>query len=496
MIKKVPKPAHLRVGVAYPSLYQVAVDSLSFQMLYYYLNSHDGIYAERVFFTDISSVPALTAESATPLRRLDALMFTVHYELDFVNIVRLLLGSGIEPLASRREKPIVVVGGPPVIANPLPLSLFADVLVIGEIEATVPTIVESLLEERTSKEKLLDSLAPEKGFYIPRRDMEEVRFNIAQKLEFHFHPIAQVQPLRAPFKWRRRTAVEVARGCIRGCRFCLEGRIFNILRERPPEDILRISKEGSAANMSRFVKLISLSFFDHSQADTILEKLCNEGLQFSVPSLRADTLNTRRLELLREGGQKTLVFAPETGSLEVGAKIGKFVKLEKAIELASEARKLGFTGIKLYFMVGLPGENEEDLERTVEYIARLSSESEFRGVRQLKITISPFVPKPQTPLERFPFVGVKEAKRRIRYFKKRLAGIADVREYDPRLAWIQTIISRGGSEIGQVLLGWALRGGGLGAWRAALRETSTVPEKYTGLLNGELPWSFIKFPKR
>lgn len=494
VVRKVPKPGNLRVGVVYPSLYQVAVDSLSFQMLYYHLNSYDDVCAERVFFSEMSIPPASTAETSTALKRLDALVFTVHYELDFVNILRILLGSGIEVFATKRERPLVIIGGPPVIANPVPLSAFADVIVVGEIEATVPELVGRLIAEKDSKRRFLDSLAPERGFFVPARGEADVKLNIATRLEPGFHPAAQVQPLRAPFKWKLRTAIEVVRGCIHGCSFCLEGRIFNILRERPVEDILRIAREGSAANMSKLVKLIGLSFFDHPQADVILEKLLEEGYQLSVPSLRGDVLNSRRLELLRRGGQKTLVIAPETGSLGLGVRIGKFVKLERAVELASEARKLGFTGIKLYFMVGIPGESADDLERTAEYVEKLSSASGFRGVRQLKITVSPFVPKPHTAWERYPFIGVEEAKRRINYLKKRLAGLADVRDYDPRLAWIQTIISRGDLEIGRVLLGWAVRGGGLGAWRAAIREAGVKPEKYTGFLE-QTPWSFIKlFP--
>jgi len=491
VVRKVPRQGHIRVGVAYPSLYQVAIDSLSFQMLYHYLNGYDEVYAERVFFSRMSSAPISTAETATPLKRLDALVFTVHYELDFVNIVRVLLEAGIEVFADKREKPLIIIGGPPVIANPLPLSIFADVLVAGEIEAVMPELVERLIEEGASKRVVLDSLSPEKGFFVPARGVADVKLSIAQKLEPSFHPVAQVQPLRAPFKWRLRTAIEALRGCIHGCRFCLEGRIFSVLRERPLKDVLEIAREGSTTNRSRLVKLVGLSFFDHSQADAILEKLLEEGYQFSVPSLRADTLNARRLELLRKGGQKTLVFAPETGSPNLGLKIGKFVKLERAIELASEARKLGFTGVKLYFMVGLPSESDEDLEKTAEYVEKLSGESGFRGVRQLKVTVSPFVPKPHTAYERYPFIGVKEAKRRINYLKKKLAGLADVREYDPKLAWIQTIISRGGPEIGHVLLGWAMRGGGLGAWRAAVRDAGLTPEKYTGFLE-EAPWSFIK----
>jgi len=168
--------------------------------------------------------------------------------------------------------------------------------------------------------------------------------------------------------------------------------------------------------------------------------------------------------------------------------------LEYALSVASEARELGFTGLKLYLMVGLPGESEEDLEKTAEYVRKLSEGSGFKGARQLKITVSPFVPKPHTVLERQPFIGVKEARKRIERLKRSLAGLADVREYNPKLAWVQTIISRGDLDVARVIMQWALRGGGLGAWRAALREAGVNPEKYTSALTGELPWKFIKVP--
>jgi radical SAM superfamily enzyme YgiQ (UPF0313 family) len=487
----------LRVAVAYPSLYHVAVDSLSFQMLYHYLNKLDGIVAERAVYLKRDEAPTRTLESKTPLRSVDVLMFSVHYELDYVNIVRTLLEAGIEPEASKRERPLVVVGGPPVIANPLPLSRFADVLVVGEIEPSLPFLVEKLLEERGLKKSLLESLPPSQGFFAPQVfSGDEVRFNAAESLPLEFHPIAQVQPLKAPFKWKLRTAIETSRGCLYGCRFCMEGWIFRGVRERPVGDVLEIAEKGSVANRSKLVKLVSLSFFNHRRADEILEKLVNEGFEVSVPSLRADTLNEDRLELLRRGGQKTLVIAPETGSLRLASVLGKFIKLDLAAQIAAEAKRLGFTGLKLYLMVGVPGESDEDLISTAEYVTRLSKQSGYQGSRQLKITVSPLVPKPHTPLERAPFVGVKEARRRIELLKRKLRGLADVRAYDPRLAWAQTILARGGAELGIVLQLWALKGGGLGGLRAALREANLNPERYTGYLTDELPWSFVKLAAR
>jgi len=483
----------LRVAVAYPSLYHVAVDSLSFQMLYHYLNRLDGVVAERAVFLRQDEAPTRTLESKTPLRSLDVLMFSIHYELDYVNMVRTLLEAGIEPEASKRERPLVVVGGPPVIANPLPLSRFADVLVVGEIEPAVPFLIEKIFEEQGSKRSLLESLPPSLGFFAPRVFSEgEVKFNAAESLPLEFHPIAQVQPLKAPFKWKRRTAIETSRGCPHGCRFCMEGWIFRGVRERPLGDVLEIAEKGAAANRSRFVKLVSLSFFNHRRADEILERLTSEGFEVAVPSLRANALNRDRLELLRRGGQRTLVVAPETGSLRLASTIGKFIKLDLAAGIAAEARKLGFAGLKLYLMVGVPGERDEDLDATAEYVVKLSKQSGYQGSRQLKITVNPFVPKPHTPLERAPFVGVKEAKRRIKLLKRKLGGLAHVRAYDPRLAWAQTILARGGAELGEALQLWALKGGGLGSFRAALREAGLSPERYTGYLEGELPWGFVK----
>jgi len=488
----------MRVAIAYPSLYHIAVDSLSFQMLYHYLNRFDNIAAERAVYLKHGEAPTRTLESRIPLKDVDMLIFSVHYELDYVNVVRVLLEAGIEPEGPKRKRPLVVVGGPPVIANPLPLSRFADVLVAGEIESTLPLLLEKVLEEWGSKKSLLESLPPSLGFFVPQVfSGEEVKFNAAESLKLEFHPIAQVQPLKASsFKWKRRTVIETSRGCLHGCRFCMEGWIFRGVRERPERDVLEIAEKGAVANKSRLIKLVSLSFFDHHRADEILERLVNEGFEVAVPSLRADALNKSRLELLRRGGQRTLVIAPETGSPRLAPILGKFVKLDLAAEVAAEARRLGFTGLKLYLMAGIPGEGYEDLDFTAEYIARLSKHSGYQGSRQLKITVSPFVPKPHTPLERAPFVGIEEARRRIEFLKRKLGGLADVRAYDPRLAWVQTILSRGGAELGVLLQLWALKGGGLGGFRAALREANLNPERYTNYLDGELPWSFVKLTAR
>jgi radical SAM superfamily enzyme YgiQ (UPF0313 family) len=485
----------IRMAVLYPSVPQVALDSLSFQMLYYWLNSIDEFYAEQVMLDFNGNPLARTLETGTPLRNLDYVIVTVHYELDFVNILRILLEAGIEPYSSKREKPIIVAGGPPVISNPTPLSPFVDILVVGEIESTLPLLVKEILAYAPEKKRLLESLRPSKGFYVPAlHSGEKVVLNHAEKLPREFHPSAQLQLVDSPAKWKSRTAVETSRGCFRLCSFCLEGHIFYGLRERPLSQIKDIVSEGCVYNHSRNIKIVSLSFFDHKEADFILEWLLSEGYSFSIPSIRAETLNEKRLEYIKLGGQKMLTIAPETGSLKLASLIRKSLSIEQAVEIASTAKKLGFTSLKVYLMIGLPGENEGDLLETAMYVQKLSEESGFKGEKELKVTVSIFVPKPHTPLQFARFVGIAEARRRVEMLVNKLKGLADIRVYDPRLAYIQAIISRGDQELSHLILEWALAGGGLGGWRKAMKMTSLDVTRYLEPSFRDPPWHFIYLP--
>lgn len=485
-----------RIGLLYPSYYLVAADSLAFQMLYHYLNSQEDVYAER-FVLDSDGAPRVVSlETGSHLSSFDVVVISVHYELDFVNILRFMIASGIPLKASERMRPIFVAGGPPVISNPVPLAKYIDVLTIGEIEEIIPFFLEKLREYGLEKERLLESLPSERGFYVPTfMKGENVKFVFPWTLPREFHPSAQFQPL-IHAGWKRRTAVETSRGCFRGCRFCMEGRIFNIMRERPVQDVLEIALEGREVNMTSLVKLVSLSFFDHSRASTILEKLLEENFKFSTPSLRAETLDESKLELVRMGGQKTLVIAPETGSRRLALQVGKYISLERACDIAYTAKKLGFAGLKLYLMVGLPGETKQDLEETISYVEELSSRSGFKGERELKITVSPFVPKPHTPLQDAPFIGLEQAKIRIEFLRRGLAGVASIREYDARLALIQTVISRGDDEVGRLLEEWALLGGGLGAWRKAVSVSGVNIKMYLASQAEPHPWDFIHLSPR
>jgi len=498
VIRKRGKPETVKVALAYPSTYEVAVSSLAYQMLYYYINSWREYIAERFSTENLRGHHPLpiSIETGTPMKKFDIIVFSVHYEPDYVNILRLLLAAEIPPYAAdRKGKPIVIAGGPAVISNPEPIAKFLDVAVIGEIETTMPIILENFLESRDNPQDFLDSLSPAQGFYIPARGTEEkVKMSYAPKLEKRFHPTAQIQPLDREPAWGRGTLVEVSRGCFRGCAFCLEGHIFSYYRERPLKDIVEIAVEGSLFNQTKRIITVSLSFFDHSKAKEILGQLIDEGLEVSIPSLRAETLDEEALQLIYEAGQRSLTIAPETASRELALKLRKIVPEDKVLEVARKARKVGFRSLKLYFMIGIPGETIQDVEAIAAYVEKISAETGFKGTSQLKITISPLVPKPHTPLERASMEDLATIRRKIQLIKRRLAGKAEVREYDPRRARIQAIISRGGRELAETLLAWAKAGAGLGGWRKAVKQTELQEKKY---ISGEVDtttWSFIVLP--
>ncbi len=490
LVYKKYKPGMIKVALIYPSYYTVAANTLAYQMLYYYLNSFKEFYVERIVMPDDPADLPVSLESGMPLSWFDIAFISVHYEPDFANIMSIIDKGGVAPRAAERDKPVIIAGGPPIISNPAPIEEVLDVAVVGEIESTLPLLVEKFLENFPHKKVFLESLSGKDGFYVPQRGREEVVMKYAVPLLRRFHPVRQFYTPEMEYRFM----VETNRGCFRMCTFCMEGHIFSYMRERPLGDVLDIIGEGVRVNDTRKVTFISLSFFDYSHSEELLENVKKMGLEASIPSLRADTLNEYRLRLIRDVGQKTVTIAPETGSRELAAKLHKYVPLEKALKLAGTARALGFKSLKLYFMVGIPGESDEHLRDTINYIGKLA-ETGFKG-SSLKVTVSPLVPKPHTAFEREAWVGLKEARRRIKIIKRELAGLAEVRPYDPRWAQIQTVISRGGRELWRLLLEWGRLGGGLGSWRRAVRESGISVEKYLREIDGEVPWSHIVLPGR
>ena len=491
IIRKRGRPTDIRVAIAYPSIYEVAMSSLAYQMIYFYVNSRENYIGER-YILNKEKEKILSIESGNHLANNDLIIFSIHYELDYVNIIKMLMKSKIEIFSHKRNKPIIVIGGPPIIANPEPLSHIADVLLLGEIEPIFPNILDLYAEYRDSKKRFLESLSPNEGFYVPSQNPTEIKVAYASTLLLDFHPIAQIQSLNKEHTWMRSTIIEAMRGCLRKCRFCLEGNIFWNKRDRPLSQIKEIALKGREYNRTSNIVLYSLSFFDHKESDNVLEFLIDEKFSFSVPSMRIETLNEKRLELIHKGGQKMLTIAPETVSRKLSIFLGKASPQEMIENIVLLARKNGFTSLKMYFIIGIPGEKLEDIKRNIYFIKDIAQKTGYKGEKQLKISITPFIPKPHTPLESYPFEDIRILMKKIKLFKKELGSIADIREYSPKHAQIQTILSRGNRELSKTLVLWAYYGGNLGAWKKAIKENNINVKKYLDNLEPPYPWHKIK----
>lgn len=476
VIKKHFRHGMTKVAIVYPNVYEAMVSSLFIHLAYYLLNSYDHIIAERFVLNNPFGEEPLprSIESGTPLNNFDVILFSVHYEPDYVNIIRILQAAKIEPLREKRKDKLLIVGGPPLIANPEPLAEIADVIVIGEFESTYEKLIEF--------DK--DSLKSEDGFYVTERGKSEiVKRNWVKDLDSVFYPVKQIIPLDVEPVYGKSFLLETSRGCARACRFCMEGHIFLPKRDRSLNKIKEIVLKGLELNKVNKVTLLSLSYFDHPQSKEILRYLIDKmNVNISVPSLRADGLDMEKIELIAKGGQKSLTIAPETGTLRLGKAINKIIPLDMTMEIAKIAKKFNFDHLKLYFMIGLPGETIDDIYTLIDYIKSVSK------IIKVRITITPFIPKPHTPFQWVGMQPLEEIRSRISLIRRQ---IKNVNYYDERWALIQASLSLGDRKLNKILIKWASYGGGLAGWRKATKDFDLSYVFKGWNFKDELPWSHI-----
>ncbi len=487
--KKVTR-GYLRVGIVYPSTYQVSISSLAVNLLYYLLNSFDEVYAERIIF---ESSPR-SIETNTHMRGFDALLFSAHFELVYPDIIRMIREANIPLLARKRsdEDPVLIVGGPAVTANPEPLAEFFDVIVVGEAEPIVDILVNKLVEYRNEKNRLLEELYGAPGFYIPLKGKHLVKKSWVRNLDEAFHPIREIQnPAVEPiYGWGY--MVEVSRGCFRKCRFCLEGHVMLPKRDRSFTVLKKLIEEGLKTNGVRRLVFYSLSFFDHGEADKILEHVVEElGVEAGIPSLRPDTLNDYRLDLIVRAGQKTLTIAPETLSPRISRVLGKGFTYEYVRELSVKALSKGLK-IKYYFIIGVPGEEREDIEAIPRLVNQVVRETGVRAPETIRLSVNPLIPKPQTPLQHLGLEDPKTLHRKMKLIEENLPKpVAVMDPYPPKWAVVQAAIALADRSIAKTLAEWAIRGGGLGAWRSAVKNTGYSLEYVFSGRRPPYPWSHI-----
>jgi len=488
----------LKVALCFPDLYEIGMSHLGLPILYNVLNSMEGVCAERAYavWPDMETLlrrealPLISRESGKPLSGFDLLGFTLQYELSITNVLAMLELGGVPILAGERgEGDPIVIGGGPVAANPEPYADFFDCFFIGEGEEGIREIAEALMEgqrQGLSRSARIDLLREIGGVYIPSdfspifqdgrfagfTGGDSVRRRVISDLDANYSSPAPILPFGSIV--HDRLSVEVARGCTRGCRFCQAGFLYRPVRERAPEKLLNEVQEGLSCTGEEEIGLLSLSTGDYSSIAPLLvnlmEKYEEEHVSISLPSLRIDSLDGRFLSEVSRVRKTGFTLAPEAGSMALRARINKNFTDEDILTSVSKIFSAGWKGVKLYFMVGLPFETEEDREaipRLVELIAALAP----GGKGRVTVSVSNFVPKPHTPFQWARQISSEEVIRiqgKLRdsmnnkkvKFKGHGAGISR----------IEGIFARGDRRLGKVALAAYKSGCRMDGWTSEFKE--------------------------
>ncbi len=529
--------ADLRFALAFPDVYEVGMSHLGLRILYHVLNGVDGIAAERVFapWPDMETQlkeagdRLSTLESGTPLAACDIIGFTLQYELSYTNIVNMLRLAGIPLLAAERSAafPLIIAGGP-CAYNPEPLAPFLDAVLLGDGEEAVLEIAGAVLASKaagSSKAELLERLAAIEGVYVPalfephyhpdgtlsaitphKPGYTSVRRRFLSDLDTAPYPASPVVPFMKTV--HDRVAVEIARGCTRGCRFCQAGYIYRPLRERSPDTILKLVEDALQATGYDEVSLLSLSTGDYSCVAPLISELMTRYAEarvaVSLPSLRVGTLTDGLIEDIRKVRKTGFTLAPEAGSARMRRVINKGITEADLIAGAASIYSAGWRLIKLYFMIGLPGETVDDVTQISTLARKVKDQAKAVGASgDVNVAVSTFVPKAHTPFQWEPQISMQETldlqyqlhcelkKRKLRF-----------KWQDAPLSLMEGVFARGDRRLAPVLVravelgcrfdGWHEHFS-LQRWQQAFRDCGIEPEWYLRRrgLDEILPWDHL-----
>ena len=546
IIIKNPLKADIRFGLVYPNVYKTAMSSLGYQIIYNYINEREDTYSERIIYPSTRSL-----ETNSPLSDFDIVSFSLQYEQDYFHVLEMLREADI-PL--RREDrtsddPLIIAGGPCASANPLPLSDFIDIFVVGEAEAVMYDFLDlysslklSKKSKKSKNNKINENedgiddkmdLAPFldiEGLYISEFN-NETNIVLSEDMESIYHltcPIVtETDDKDFIPAFSNSILLNVSRACTRGCRFCMSSYMYRPLRETNLNDLFSIAEEARENTGLNKISLIGAAVSDYSRINDFTEGLKERGFQVSTPSMRIESITRETLTALKSSGLKTLTIAPES-IYSLRRRINKDIKDEEVLRVISDAVELGFN-IKLYFLIGLPYESEDDIKElasmmkqidsmkydidsnssssiklnanSIKSMSTSSSENDSvssgskskkskkkdKGIKSRKkpkvsisFSVNPVIPKPHTPLQ-WETYDMKEIKSKIKYLKKTLKGL-DIKFDSAKMGLIQYVLSCGDKDIGN-LIERSLNE------KISIREWAQNAPSYD--LEDELPWDSI-----
>jgi radical SAM superfamily enzyme YgiQ (UPF0313 family) len=519
-----PHGGRLRVALAFPNTYFVGMSNLGFQTVYRLFNELEDVVCERVFLPGrqelqaqlASGAPLRTVESNTPVRDFDVLAFSVSFEWDYTNVVSLLRLARIPVRADARtvHDPLIVIGGAVTFVNPEPLAAFADVIAAGEGEVLVPALANAIANAE-DRDDLLRRVAAERGFYVP--SFYDVQY-AADGTIAGFAPregtnapgvvrkaaVKSAERLDPPCtriftpdtEFGSRFLVEVVRGCANLCRFCWAGYNYLPVRAFPADRILELAR--SARPHATRAGLVSIALCDHPEIERILAGLLEMGYSISPASLRLDDLTEPIVRMLRESGERSITIAPETGSDRLRRVINKTVTNAEILEKAELIFASGLENLKLYYMIGLPTETDDDLLAIRTLSAELRSimlrHARSRGrVGRIVASVNPLIPKPGTAYQWLPMEDPAVTDRKAKRLRSLVADLDNVyfNIKSERHSYYQALLSLGDRRVAPAIEAAERNGGN---WRAAVAETGVDADFYIfrdRSADPMLPWDII-----
>ncbi|MBI5182355.1 MAG: TIGR03960 family B12-binding radical SAM protein [Nitrospirae bacterium] len=510
----------IRVAIIYPNTYYVGMSNLGFQTIYYHLNQRDDVVCERGFLPDEvdieefkrTNTALFSLESQKRLRDFDIIAFSVSFENDYINILKILDLAGIRYKKEERGKnePLIIMGGVCAFFNPEPLTSFIDLIVVGEGEEVINEIMERYKEKvEEGKRETLKNMAQIEGCYVP--ELYDIDYNEDGIIKYIIPKdgaperikkrwikdvdryIAKTRVFTHNTEFENMLLVEIGRGCGRACRFCLEGYAYRPLRYRKADKVLAAVAEGEG--LTKRTGFVGAAVSDYPYINEIC--IGSSG-EISVSSLRADSVSEVLIKRLSESGHKTIAIAPEAGSERLRRVIKKDITEEDILKAARLILSNNIPNLKLYFMIGLPTETDEDINAIIDITKKVKEILLEIGRKKgqlgrITLSVSSFVPKPDTPFQWCRMDDVDSLNRKLKFLKKSISRIDNVfiTTDVPKWAYTQGILSRGDRRVGN-LIESAYKADG--DWKRAIREAAFNGDFYAireRRLDEMLPWSYI-----